>query len=506
MSRQEDKIMPCKIGGVPTYCDEEFVAARERILLHGQSKIKFKAELSSAVGATFSGDYSLGRISHNYFSNCNFCHASLQNVAGTGSIFEDTHFSRVNLSQSTFQSTMFERCRFDECDLEGCNMSDCFFQDTVWDNCLNGAANMSSSRLCGCTFLATKPGNLAEAVLQDVTFENVRLTNINVEFALFELLHTQNVVLPFSQLPYIFGGLQYLLQTTDNVRISSHINSTESISVDEYYRVLKDMEVFYSHQREFFPLANILLAFHRWDEALATTLWGLKEAALQRDFRMCKYYCKLITMNGHFTKEDLAILYCAICEAAPIQELSAAQYYQYLKHIPEIRSMLVENPNQYPNALLRLETQIEERDSSQTSVLLSSLDYLLHLDGSILTSPSITISHNSPEVFVISLCGTPLSILAIGAIILSVICKVCQGYNHVADAILKTQEIAKNHREAKKAELETRKLTAEVAKLERDNPELQNELIKTRKRLEQAGIVIVNASLDGQDFDPMKWL
>lgn len=506
MNQQGGNLIPRKMNALPTYSDEQFAAARERILLHGQSRIKFRAELSSAVGATFSGDYSLGRISHNYFSSCYFVHALLRNIAGTGSIFKDTHFFESDLSQSTFQSTTFELCRFEGCDLNGCNMSDCVFQDTIWDRCLNGAANMSSALLRNCTFLETKPGNLAEAVLQDVILENVRLTNINVEFSVFERLRTKNTVLPFSQLPYIFGGLQYLLHTSDDVRVSSHINSSDSISIDEYYSVLKDMEIFYSHQREYFPLANILIAFQRWDEALSATLWGLKEAALQRDFRMCKYYCKLITMNGHFPKETLAVLYSAICESAPVHELSAAQYHQYLKHIPEIRSMLIENPNQHPHALLRIETQINERDTAQTGVLLSSMDQLLHLKGSNLALPSITISHNSPEIFVISLCGLPLNILAVGAFILSAIYGVCKGYNYVADAILKTQEIAKNHREAKRSELETRKLTAEVSKLERENPGLQNELTATRKRLEQAGVVIVNASFEGQDFDPMKWL
>lgn len=448
----------------------------------------------------------MGRISHNYFSNCRFDRASLRRVAGAGSIFKDTRFFNTDLSHSTFQSSTFERCTFEGCTLEGCNMSDCHFQETVWDGCAHGAANMSSAWLDGCIFLGTKPGNLAEAVLENVVLENVRLTNMNMEFSTFQKPSMNNVILPFSQLPYIFGGLQYLLQTDDSVRISSHINKSDSISVNEYYSVLKDMEIFYSYRQEYFPLANILLAFHRWDEALAATLWGLKEAALQRDFRMCKYYCKLITMNGRFPKKTFRELYQAICQAAPVQNLSEAQYHQYLKHIPDIRSMLIENPNQYPHAELRIETQIDENDSIQNSTLLSSLDRLLHLNGATLVLPSITISHNSPEIFVISLCGLPLSILAVGALVLYAISGVCKAYNNVADAILKTQEIIKNRHDIKRTELEVQKLSAEVIKLEQKNPGLQRELEETQKRLQQCGIVIVDASFDGRDFDPMKWL
>lgn len=506
MNQQKDIFLPSPITNLPVYSEKSFEAAKNRILLHGQSKIKFKAGLLSAVGVTLSGDYSMGRISHNYFSDCRFEHASLQNAAGAGSIFKDSSFVNTDLSHSTFQSTTFERCIFETSNLQGCNMSDCYFQETIWNGCPHGAANMSSAWLNNCTFDRTKPGNLAEAVLDNVIFKNVRLTNLNIEFSTFRKLYTNNVILPFSQLPYVFGGLQYLLQTSDNVRISSHINNSDSISVEEYCSVLKDMEIFYSHQQEYFPLSNILLAFQRWDEALAATLLGLKEAALQRDFRMCKYYCKLITMNGHFSEKTLKDLYQAICQVAPVQGLSDAQYHQYLKHIPEIRSMLIENPNQYPHATLRIETQIDETNMIQTSTLLCSLDQLLHLNGTDLALPCITVGHNSPEIFVISLCGVPLSILAVGALILSAISGVCMAYNHIADAILKTQEIIKNIHDAKKTELETRKLSVEVARLEQENPGLQKKLEQTRKKLEQCGIVIVEASFNGEDFDPMKWL
>lgn len=501
---QEKDIIPT--SPLPVYSEESFSAAVDRILRHNQSSIKFKATLSSAVGATLSGDYSMGRISHNYFSTCRFDGASLRRAAGSGSIFKDTSFANTDLSHSTFQSSTFERCTFGGCTLQGCDMSDCHFQGTVWDRCSYGAANMSSARFKECIFLETKPGNLAEAVLENVRLENVRLTNMNMEFSTFQNLSTRNVILPFTQLPYIFGGLQYLIQTSDNVQVSSHINSSDSISVDEYCSVLKDMEIFYSHRQEYFPLAHILLAFQRWDEALVATLLGLKEAALQRDFRMCKYYCKLITTNGHFPEKTLKELYQAICQASPTHDLSEAQYYQYLKHIPEIRTMLIENPNQYPRATLRIETQIDGKNSDQTSALLSSLDRLLHLNGTALVHPSITVSHNSPEIFVISLCGMPLGILAVGALILNAISSVCKAYNNVADAILKTQEIIKNCHDVKRVELETRKLSAEVVKIEQENPGLQKELKQTQKQLKQCGIVIADASFDGQDFDPMKWL
>lgn len=491
---------------LPVYDYDCFMEARERLLRHRQSSLKFQAKLSSATGVVLPGDYSLGRISHNYFSDCRFDAASLHRAAGTGSIFRNTSFFKTDLSNSTFQNSTFEHCAFESCDLTGCNMSECYFQDTTWNECVYGPANMTSSYLNGCAFLRTMPGNLADTILDNIYLEDIRLTNINLEFSTFHKITTRDVVLSFIQLPYIFGGLQYLTETSDNVRVSSHINPLHSISIDEYMAVLKDMEIFYSYQQEYFPLANILFAFHRYDEALAATLYGIEAAALQRDFRMCKYYCKLITSVGRFPDETLRKLYQAICCAAPVQELTEAQYYQYIKYLPEIRSILIDNPSQFPSAILRIETGICENETEQISLLLSTLDRFLHLNGASLALPSISISHNSPEVFIINLCAPPLNILAIATLILSIISGVCKTYTGVAEAILKTQEIAKNHRRIKQEELENRKLAAEIENLERENPELKDSVTTAQKELIESGLVIVRAHMEGKDFDPTKWL
>lgn len=506
MNDNEKLVLVNKSVDFTHYNEIEFADAVSRILRHKQSTIKFRTVLSGANGATFSGDYSMGRISHNYFSNCVFDGALLKNVAGTGSIFSDIKFINTDISHSSFQSSTIERCSFEACVLQGCNLSDCYIQDTTWLNCPSGAANMTSSYLKNCTFINTKPGNLAEACLDGVHFENIRLTNFNLEFASFQKINTENVVLPFSQMPYIFGGLQYLIETKDSVRISSHINNSHSISIDEYISVLKDMEIFYSYQKEYFPLANIFLAFQRYDEALGAILLGIKTSALQRDFRMCKYYCKLITENGSFSDETLKSLYQSICDVTPVHKLAESQYYQYLRHMPEVKAMLIENPNGYPHATLRLETNISDQNSSHVSTLLSCLDDFIHLKGSTLTKPSISISHNSDLVFIINLCGSPLGIVAAAALILSVIGIACKTYNEIAQSIISTQTIIENRQKKRKNKLQEQIMAAELEKLALENADLSEKMALRRRQITASGIIITRAEMIGQDFDPMKLL
>lgn len=488
------------------YSDTEFQTAVERILRHRQSTLKFRASLSGAQNANFRGNYTLGRISHNYFKQCNFQGASLKSVAGAGSIFSYVKFQNTDLSNSTFQNSSFANCKFSSCDLSSCNLSRSYIENTTWSDCTLDGMNMTGTHLKGCSFLSTKPGNLTDATLEETYIENTRVTNLNLEFSTFDRLQTQDVVLAFSQMPYIFGGLEYLLHTQDQVRISSHINDQHSISIDEYFDVLKDMEVFYTHQQEYFPLANILMTFERYEEALAAILQGLQTAARQRDFRMCKYFCKLITQNGTFPPETLEALYQELCDKVAVHTLSGAQYYQYWTHMPEIRSMLVDNPDGYPHAVLRLQTDILDTGSSHVTLLLSALDDFLHLEGETLIRPSISVGHNSELLLTINLCGLPISILAVSALILSVVHKVCTTYNEVAEAIIKTQTIRSNHQKAKQMELENQKLQLEINRLETENTSLRHKVKTWTHEITDSGLVICHAEVVGQDFDPLKYL
>ena len=266
------------------------------------------------------------------------------------------------------------------------------------------------------------------------------------------------------------------------------------------------MEIFYSYHQEFFPLANILLAFQRYNEALGALMQGIRSAAIQHDFRMCKYYCKLLTENGQFDDNTLKNFYQSLCETISISSLSEAQHYQYLQHMPEIRAMLVENPAGYPYATLMLKSNIADQSSRQVSILLAGIDTFLHLNGSTLMNPSISISHNSPLVFVINLCGTPVGILATTALILAAIGGVCKNFNEIAQAIISSQTIAANHRQRKTDQLEQEKLSAEIEHLKLENSSLQKQLNEHQTKITESGIIIYDAEFSTQDFDVSKLL
>lgn len=490
------------------HTEKDFQAATERILRHRQSIIKFSSSLSGADGAVFNGKYTLGRVSHSYFSNCLFQDAYLDKVAGPGSIFSHVNFENTDLSSSGFQNSTIAFCKYENCNLKSCNMSNCYISDTNWLDCDLQGFNLSNSYLKNCTVIhnRTNPGNLGDCYFDKVHFEGHRLTNMNLEFSHFNAVTMEDVVLPFSQMPYIFGGLTYLLNTGDNISISSHINADDKISVEEYVEVLYDMIIFYSRKKEYFPLANILLALQYEKEAWQAVFAGIVMASNQRDFRMCKYFCELITSERNITASQMQSLYQALINNTPVQTLSEAQYYEYNKYIPIIRTMLIDNPNNEPHGTLMLTTNITVSESENISSLLSCLDAFLHLECCPLEKPSIEITHNSPLAIIIHLCGNPLIILSVMFFILTIISKVCKTYNDIAQAIIATQNIIENNNRNARNDLENLKLYTEIEHLKLENESLKNKISQHNAEITQSGIIITNANVFDCDFNPYKWL
>lgn len=490
------------------YSEEEYNDAANRLLEHKQGYIKFSPVLSNGLNGEIKSDLSLQRFSHNVFSQCSFQSAILNGTTGAGSSFYGVKFINTSICHAGFQNSIFDHCQFINSDLSSSSFFQSYITDTLWKECEMRSLNLSGAYIKNSSIdhCLSNPGNLSECCMDNLYIENMRLTNLNLEFSHFKKICTHDVILPFSQMPYIFGGLTYLITTDDNVRISSHINDRNSISIDEYIKVLEDMEILYSYRQEYFPLANILLTFGRNREAVEAVGAGLQQSARQYDFRMCKYYCKMITEYGNTSDEQLRELYNLLAEKIDVHSLTDVQYYQYSLFMPNIRSMLLENPNSFPHITIELQTDLLEIESDKLVSLYQNLDFLLHMEELSLKYPSITFKHNSPILVILSLCSDPVHVLMAGAVIMLAIAGVCKNYNQLAQAILNTQAIIKGHNEIKKGQLERTKLALEIQKLERENSKVFNNTKLSQETITASGITIIRADINSNDFNPYNWI
>lgn len=497
------------------YTEDEYNDALGRILKHKQSIIKFKSILESAHGVTLNGDYTLARISHNYFTNCTFDSASLQGAAGTGSIFNDVNFLNTNIVDAGFSNSTIDNCYFENCKLNNSNLSNSYISNTDWKDCELNGLNLSSSYLKKCKISGefSKPGNMNEAHFDSFEIENVRFTNLNLEYSFFDNMKMNNVILPFSQIPYIFGAIEYLLNTKDDVRISSHINKIDSISISEYIDVLNDMMIFYSYKSELFPLSNILLSFEKKQEALYAALSGMVFAAKEYDYRMCKNFAQLITRNNNFHQNQLDSLYNEFVNSISIKNLSEAEFFQYNKNIYEIKSILTENSdNKAVN--INLKTNIKNSNSKEIGLLIEMLDEFTHLKGVNLISPQISISHNSPILLCVAISGLSVSkLIATAGIILSAVYVACKSFNEIASLIINMQTIRdkKNaHSDYKKAKdtknkentiINTSSLENEIKNIETENPDLSAKVEDYSKAIESTETIINSAEVICKNFN-----
>lgn len=504
-----------KLTPYSNYTEEEYNCALNRILKHKQSIIKFKSILESANGVTLNGDYTLARISHNYFTNCIFDSASLQGAAGTGSIFNNVKFFNTNIVNAGFSNSTIDNCCFKNCKLNNSNLSNSYIRNTDWKNCELNGLNLSSSYLKECKFLGefSKPGNMNETHFDSVEIENVRFTNLNLEYSFFDNMKMNNVILPFSQIPYVFGAIEYLLYTNDNVRISSHINKFDSISISEYIEVLKDMIIFYSYKSELFPLSNILLSFGKKQEALYAALSGMVFAAKEHDYRMCKNFAQLITRSNKFHQSQLNSLYNEFINRISIKTLSEAEFFQYNKNIFEIKSILTENSdNKVIN--INLKTNIENSSSNEIGLLIEILDEFTHLKGVKLINPQISISHNSPILLCVAISGLSIAKLVVTTgIILTTVAGICKSLNEIADFIIKMQTIRKNKNEnddykkdkktknRENAIINTNSLYNEMKNIETENPEINTKVETYSRAIESTETIINSAEVICKNFN-----
>jgi hypothetical protein len=225
-----------------------------------------------------------------------------------------------------------------------------------------------------------------------------------MEYAEFNEVSSDNAVFPFAQLPYIFGGLEYVLTTTDDIGISSKKDDTNKITVDEYRETLKDLRIYYRSVDEYFALANVCMALQQYDEAKESVNNGINDSIGSKNYRMLKFYCKQAVSSSLYEPYELRDMYRNIENSVNSAELTEDQYYNYTLHLPYARNALLDRSEAYPTLRLTLFSNISADDHEKLAELLRILDDISDAIPYEEFSKHIEIRHNSSIVadFIVS--------------------------------------------------------------------------------------------------------
>ena len=360
--------------------------------------ILFHPFCNATITKDFTGN-SLKRMNvvNTYFADCKF-----NGVAATGSKFSTASFQHCDFSGSNFQFCQFNKVKFKEFSM----IRNANFSHSVFVECEFCDITMIESTLYDCHFencsfskSTIKTNTLENTVMRGCSIRNVDLSHTNLEYMKFDKIEMKEVTLPPYQVPYIIGAPVYLKNTDDEVYIYT---DTGNISIKKYCNMFNDIAAYFYDRKNYFPLANILIAEGKYLDAFEYIQLGVQEACDYFDFRMIKHYCKLACSNSNFTSHQLKDLYDLVTNLSYDNTWDINTLHFYMINIGEIRELLLNNSESKQRVEFIVKTNIDKDDSLAINLLYNQINNIIKENCSVSHVDSIELRHNSPYELLIT--------------------------------------------------------------------------------------------------------
>ncbi|MDR0436723.1 MAG: pentapeptide repeat-containing protein [Bacteroidales bacterium] len=333
-------------------------------------------------------------------------------------------------------------------------MAASFCNSKIYDSELNNCHFQSSSltgidcknaRFIDCIFDAIIWEN---AKFFHCILENVILKDINIEFVCFDNTEFIGTKFPFASIPFSFKCLEYILNTEREIKISSEV-SVDGISRQEYLEKLPHLIKFYSYTKNYFPLANILVAINELDEAFVAIKQGVIFSIKLHEYRTLKYFSVLMMLSS-FTGEQKSEIYELINSELNRQAMSSVNTYGSSVYLFEIRDNLL-NGREKPYVSFEIYADIDCKSSAKLSTIINSIESMMTIFGSE-SNHYIEFRHNSPFQFLVGFFSNTQNIVALIAAFYLAYKGSYKFYNDYLDTTQKKLEIIKIKEEIKHLE------------------------------------------------------
>ncbi|BDZ83133.1 hypothetical protein Lac2_12670 [Claveliimonas bilis] len=384
----------------------------EVLLEHSKNKSRFRKDpFITAVGGTDCSDYTGKSIRRSKFAHKTFSETLFINSAAAGSTFSNCNFNKckfinANFQECTFTNSIIQK-NINNNAIAHCNFDRSLFSDEfrLFDIEFQHSVFRQTAFIDGTiqdvTFFSS---TLQDTIFSNIILNGVRFNDLNIDYSIFENVHMDNVILPFSQICFTFGLLTYLMSTQDNVCITSAQKNNGTISKDEFLSLLPNFETYYLGTSDFFPLTNIYLSQGRYNEAQKALLSGILLATTNCDFRQIKYLCKLIYTYSVFSFHQRKRIYDYINEHISFNDMNPSLLYNYTTYKNEISSyLLTNNRSGIVTSEIDIVTNIFPYESKKLGILLSVLEEIIEQNKSQNGEHSIICRHNSAEEIIVTI-------------------------------------------------------------------------------------------------------
>ena len=463
-------------GLTSTFSNAEITQGKQLLIKHAGHVANNNMVFQKSYKANYSDNYSFLSLKRSRLLDCVCDHANFTATAFSGSTFQETVFRNCN-----FKNASVDFCLFYKCCLEAEN------EEKGIINANLGNSNIIESQIINLSILQSTVSNVLfentmfhkakieysafeNSVFKNCRFEKMELRNLNLEYVEFINPSFDDIVLPYAQIPYIFGILLYMRDNNGSLWISSTSNT--KISVDEYFALLPSMIPYYLSEQEYFPAANIYIALNEYEKAFEMIMNGMKKAGYEKDFRMLKYFCKLAITNGWCNREKIKQLYSFVYNINNFEPMIEYERHNYYMHLGEFRKILIFHNDTLPTLHVHLHTNILSHEAEKVSFLLHTLDQILDTVKNDDIISSIELHHESPY---------ELILIVIGAF--SVLQTVAKGFSIIFEPVKDIQEIIINQQQIK--------LNQQEMKLNQEKIEKMNNIAKeSRKNLQSQNIFV----------------
>ncbi len=418
----------------------------------------FQLGNNTAITRDFSG-YSLKRINIDevVFSKCLFWQS-----AGAGAKFSHTTFESCDFSGSNFQYCQFNKVSFCRRSIiKGANFSHSVFINCVFEDVLIIESSFFDCRFEQCCFRDSiiKNVTLENSYYHSCEISNIDLSQMNLEYIQVGNTHLSNVVLPPYQIPYIIGAPREIFSASFSPQHVTVYTDNGNIPVDKYAHMYADLVEYFSGLHRFFPLANLLIASGRDQDAYKYIMIGVKEACDYFDFRMIKHYCKLACSNKCFTAPQLKALFDYVTSLSHNESWDISTLHFYMLNIGEIKELLLNNSENNERIEFVIKTNIAKDDLNAINELYNQINRTIKNQCSTTHVDSIELRHNSPyEIFI-----TCIDSLSNILLLMSAMYSLFVAGNKALDFIKKIEDTIHSHK-MNKLNLEEKELDIKIKK------------------------------------------
>lgn len=376
--------------------------------------------LLSSNDKTYSGNYRGHSLKRTNLKNCKFENAVFDHTSFSGSILDHFYFSKncifnsVYLEQSVLTDLVFDK----GLTIEGCNFSHSYIKDAIFNSNTIRSTYFNNCHLINCHFenCTLRSTMFDSAYIASCSFINCNMRNLNIEFATFDNCTLDGSAISYFQLPYIIGIFKKIPK---NIFLGK--NNEPPMSISDYLNEIDDSIIYFTHLKEYFPLANLYYAKSQNEIAINCINVGIEKALLENDIRMIDNFCKLGQSYDLLSISDMQQILKKVDESIE-KESNSPLFSILLSKSYQLKSSIAQNHSKSKLEII-INTNIKENDFDEVGKLCEEIDTIIVGLAPNKITTSYQISHNSPFEICLTCIGLTSDLIGISGFIYSLISK-----------------------------------------------------------------------------------